>query len=520
MFSVASRFQGDAGKQKDQGKRSGASIRQVPRPHIPAPRPRRDTSSSIEEFPSTSDDGQVVLGTRSAVRPVGRKQGAAVQGIPVARLRPSKVNEGMDKDNLMKLVNSPRSRKERMQVAKMMQTHQRIMQRQAARPKLNLQSAEEGEQQSDTDLDLLPSASTLQLDDLSEDIRMQIAALMNEEMEANEVIDLDTEESDQGGNLTFDEILAEDEALAELVGVEPVSQVADSSALVDLTQSDSFVEVSHDDILMDLRTNPSDDVEPRTLVQETQFITSESYKTSPNQRASNLMEVTPSNCDKSYDTAERKPDTNLAASCSDSHDVLDASDNPVRIGVSSKDVPPPSYPKVTGSNDSATNRDTLPTGQLQSPARSTATAVLQRQSLESEVKTNVEVNRSFDCEEPMRSSPHPPFIVIKPELGTVKMEDSNGQVPSSVPGPGQRVPDPVPRLDLVDVVVKDEMHVIHVDTDDEDDHDCDSLSSSQPRPEMGIKRRCPSNSPPVSILNIIIFGRVILIQGCHCNILA
>ncbi len=113
-------------------------------------------------------------------------------------------SDALTKDNLMRLVNAPRSHKERMMVSKMLKTH-RLQQRLSTRHKLNLQSAsEEAKEAVDFEED-----QAINLDDLPEDVRDQIAALINEEMGLQE-----GEDSDKGvmdiSELSFSTELNED----------------------------------------------------------------------------------------------------------------------------------------------------------------------------------------------------------------------------------------------------------------------------------------------------------------------
>ena len=76
------------------------------------------------------------------------------------------------KDNLKKLVNAPRSRKEQMLLAKMMQNYTKA--KPSSRPKLTTGS------DSQSDLD-----SPIYVEDLPDDVQMQIAQLLEEEAEDN-----------------------------------------------------------------------------------------------------------------------------------------------------------------------------------------------------------------------------------------------------------------------------------------------------------------------------------------------
>ena len=95
---------------------------------------------------------------------IGQK---GLSGSPVSKGRGK-----MGKDNLKKLVNAPRSRKEQMLLAKMMQNYTKA--KPSSRPKLTTGS------DSQSDLD-----SPIYVEDLPDDVQMQIAQLLEEEAEDN-----------------------------------------------------------------------------------------------------------------------------------------------------------------------------------------------------------------------------------------------------------------------------------------------------------------------------------------------
>ena len=102
--------------------------------------------------------------------------------------------KSLDKDSLMKLVNSPRSRKERMQVANILKKHNKTA-KTVARPKLHLHSGSE-DRLSDADQSVEVEGEELPLSMLPEDIRLQIEQLMTEENAADTVHNISDSDDD------------------------------------------------------------------------------------------------------------------------------------------------------------------------------------------------------------------------------------------------------------------------------------------------------------------------------------
>lgn len=117
-----------------------------------------------------------------------------------------KSNEVMDRKNLMRLVNSPRSRKERMQVAKILQSHGKSVR--PSRPKLNLETVPD-EHVDDFDEE---GALSFDLESLPTEVQLQLAELFDNGFEA---VDIDIASADSDTPMELEDLHAEEEALSD-----------------------------------------------------------------------------------------------------------------------------------------------------------------------------------------------------------------------------------------------------------------------------------------------------------------